>query len=275
MTPTLGTSVMGAIQKAIQEVRFSIPVEILNEVFLQKEFGRTPLPVSLDTMIREKVVGARVMVDCNLLGGTQVELPLNAVIPEQIAPYKIIYRIPKTLTQNRSISKVLSITIGQSTMFNTSYMGVEGYSQILEAAQGMVAAQQGIPIVSTAYIRLIAENTVLVSDYLSLPRAAYLRCFLEYDNEFSELPAMSYPVFCELVELAVKAYIYTNAVIKTGMGQLVGGMELGRYREIVDSYADANQQYKDMIRERWTKVLLLSDPRSKERSLRSIMGGNN
>lgn len=266
---------MGAIQKAIQEVKFAIPIEILKEIFVRRDFGQTPLPVSVDTMIREKVIDARVLVDCNLLGGTQVEIPLNSVTPETVDPYKLIYRIPKSLTQNRTISRVLSITIGQSTMMNTSYMGVEGYSQILEAAQGMMAAQQGIPIVSSAYIRLIAENTVLVSDYISLPRTAYLRCYLESDDEYSSMNPMTYPHFSHLVELAVKAYIYNSGVIKIGMGQLVGGMELGRFREIVDSYSDANQMYKDYIKETWTKVMLMDDPRSKERHLRLIVGGNN
>lgn len=266
---------MGAIQKAIQEAKFAIPHEILQEIFVKREFGQTPLPVSMDTMIREKVIDARVMVDCRLLGGTQVEIPLNSVTPEYLEPYKNIYRIPKSLTQNRTISRVLSVTIGQSTMMNTSYMGVEGYSQILEAAQGLMAAQQGIPIVSSASIRLIAENTVLVSDYLSLPRAAYLRCYLEADDEYSQLNDMTYPHFCNLVELAVKAYIYNRGKIRVGMGQLVGGMELGVFREIIDSYADANQMYKDFIKEVWTKVMVMDDTKSKERTLRLLTGGNN
>mgnify|MGYP007041529223 CR=1 FL=1 len=265
---------MGAIQKAIQEVKYAIQPEILNEVFLKREFGQTPLPVSLDTIIREKVVDARVMVDCNLLGGTQVELPLHSVMPEKVDTYKTIYRIPMSVTQNRTISKVLSLTIGQSTMLNSSYMGVEGYSQILEASQGMLTSQQGIPVVSTAYIRLIAENTVLISDYLSLPRASFLRCFLEHDDEYSQLNAMTYPHFSHLVELAVKAYIYINADIRIARGQLIGGMDLGRFREIVDSYSDANQMYKDFIKETWTKVMVMDDPKSRERYLRSIVGGN-
>jgi hypothetical protein len=266
---------VGAIQKAIQEVKYAIPVEVLNEVFLKKEFGRTPLPVSLDTIIREKVIDPRVMVDCNLLGGTQVELPLDSVLPEVMAPYKTVYRVPKTLTQNRSISKVLSITMGQTTMMSGSYLGVQGYSQILDAAQGLAAAQSGIPIVSSASIRLIAENTVLVSDYQSLPRSAYLRCYLESDDEYSQLNAMTYPHFCQLVELAVKAYVYTNAIIPIGQAQLSGGMELGRFREIVDSFSDANQMYKEFIRDVWTKVMVMDDPRSKERHLRLLVGGNN
>lgn len=265
---------MGAIQKAIQEVKFAIPEEILNEIFLKREFGRTPLPVSLDTMIREKVIDARVMVDCNLLGGTQVELPLASVQPMQVDNYKTIYQIPMSLTQNRVISKVLSLTMANSTMLNSSYMGVEGYSQILEAAKGMMASQAGIPIVSTAYIRLIAENTVLVSDYMSLPRTAFLRCFLENDNEYSQLNPMTYPHFSQLVELAVKAYIYNKGRIQVGMGQLVGGMELGVFRETIDGYSDANEMYKTYIKEVWTKVMIMDDPRSKERMLRMAVGGN-
>ncbi len=266
---------MGAIDKAIQDAKWEIPEEILQEIFLKREFGQQQLPVSLDTMIREKVIDARVMPDCKLVGGTQVELPLHGVTPEQVDMYKIVYRIPMSLTQNRRISRVLGLTIGQSTMMNTSYMGVEGYSQILEAAQGLMSAQAGIPIVSTAYIRLIAENTVLVSDYLSLPRASFLRCFLEQDDEFSTLSGPAQPHFSQLVEYAIKAYIYTKGRIRIGMGQLVGGMELGVFRETVDSYSDANQMYKEYFRDVFQKVMHMDDTRTKERMLRMIVGGNN
>lgn len=266
---------MSAIDKAIQDVRFAIPTEVLNEVFLKKEFGRSPLPVSLETMIREKVIEPRVMADCKLLGGTQVELPLDSVRPEPIEHNKIVYRIPKALTQNRTISRVLSITIGRASSINGAFMGMQGYSQILAAANGMMSAQASIPIVSTAYVRLIAENTILVGDYLTLPQSAYLRCYLEADDEYSQLNPTTYPHFSQLVELAIKAYIYANAIIPIGQAQLSGGMELGRFREIVDSYSDSYQMYKDFIVEKWTKVMLMDDPRSKERHLRTLVGGNN
>lgn len=266
---------MGALQKAIQDVKFAIPREILEEVFIRKEFNRTPMPVSLDAMIREKVINERVIPDCNLAGGNMIEIPLDNVPAEQIDTARYIYRIPANLTQNRKISRVVSLTIGPSNTMNNSYMGVNGYSQILDAAQGMMNAQMGIPIVSTAYIRLVGDNVLLVSDVLSMPRTCFLRCYLEYDDEFNTLQPTTYRPFSKLVELATKAYIYNNQVIPTGMNRLVGGMELGRYREIVDSYSDANQMYLDYIDEVWQKVMFMDDRKGYERSLRLVTGGNN
>lgn len=266
---------MGALQKAIQDVKFAIPREILEEVFIKKEFNRTPMPVSLDAMIREKVINERVVPDCNLAGGNMIEIPLDNVPAEQIDTARYIYRIPANLTQNRKISRVVSLTIGPSNTMNNSYMGVNGYSQILDAAQGMMNAQMGIPIVSTAYIRLVGDNVLLVSDVLSMPRTCFLRCYLEYDDEFNTLQPTTYQQFSHLVELAVKAYVYVNQVIPTGMNRLIGGMELGRYREIIDSYSDANEMYKTYMTEEWRKVMYMDDRKGFERSLRLLTGGNN
>jgi hypothetical protein len=66
--------------------------------------------------------------------------------------------------------------------------------------------------------------------------------------------------------------VYNELVIETDMARLVGGMELGRFREILDGYADAEQNYKD-YREKWGKIVQMSDQMSKERYLRMIIGG--
>lgn len=269
---------MGAIQKAIREIKWAIPKEILEETFMaaekQSRFGRRNTPISVDALIREKVINARVLEDCNLIGGTQVEIPLDNVPVEQVEVNRFIYRIPMNLTQNRPISKVLAIIFGPTSVANQNHAGMAGYSQIIEASQGMMNSHANIPVVSSAYIRLIAENVVLVSDYVSIPRRSYLSCILEYDDELSTMGRMTYPHFCKLVELAVKAYIYNHQIIPMGMGQLSGGMDLGRYREVVDGYADANQMYQEYLRDVWTKVSLMDDPKSKEKHMRMLVGGN-
>jgi len=269
---------MGVIQKAIRDVKWAIPKEVLEETFMASEarrsFGRRSTPISVDALIREKVINARVLEDCKLVGGTQVEIPLDNVPVEQVDVNRFIYRVPMAATQNRPISKVLSIIFGPTSVANQNHAGMAGYSQIIEATQGMLNSHANIPVVSSAYIRLIGENVVLVSDYVSIPRRSYLSCILEYDDELSTMGHMTYPHFSKLVELAVKAYIYNHQIIPMGMGQLSGGMDLGRYREIVDGFADANQMYQEYVRDIWTKVALMDDPKSRERHLRMLVGGN-
>ena len=264
---------MNPIQKAIADVKFKIPMDILMAAFVHREFGQRALPINIDTLIRDKVVNAKVRVDCDLVGGIEVLIPLNTLNGEYLDPYTVIYRVPKKLTQNRSISRVISLNIGAGQMGGTTTMGLQGYTQLLDAGAGVLASQSAIPIISTAYIQLIAENTVLITDNMALPNNIHLRCYLENDQDFSQLRSTTYHKFSKLVELATKAYIYNQLTISIGQAQLHGGMELGRFREIVDGYADAAELYETYLEETWRRVAIMDDKMSRERHLRMIMGG--
>lgn len=264
---------MNPVQKAISELKFRIPVPILQEAFTRNRFGQRPLPVGLDASIREQVIDARVRVDCNLVGGTELVIPLDGLPFEMWDPYTWIYRIPSHLVQNRKISQVMSLTFGTPVQNGIAMMGAPGTSSLLNAAAGVMASQAPIPIVSTAYLRLIGENTVLVQDSIALPTNIALRCVVENDPDFTQLRPTTVPHFCKLVELATKGYIYNTLTLEIGMGQLVGGAELGRFREIVDGYADANELYETYLRDVWQRVAIMDDTTSRERLLRSITGG--
>lgn len=265
---------MNPIQKAIIDIKFKIPAEILNAAFIGREFGQRALPVSLDSQIREKVIEAKVRLDCDLVGGVEVLIPLISVVQEFVDPYTVVMRIPKNLTQNKNISRVVSMNIGTGQLSGAATMGLEGYSQSLDAAAGVMASQAAIPIISTAYVQLIAENTILVTDNMALPNNVHLRCYLENDADFTQLRSTTYPKFSKLVELATKAYIYNVLTIPVGQGLLVGGIELGRFREILDSYADSAELYETYLEETWKKVNILDDGMSRERHLRMIIGGH-
>lgn len=266
---------MDPIQKALAEVRFAIPPDILNRAFVPKTLYGQPTAVNLDSMIREKVIEARVRVDCDLQGGTQINLPLGNLTPEYLDLYNLIYRIPKHMTQNRSITRVLDMAVGYGSVWGTTNMGLQGSSPLLDAASGALAAASPIPIVSTAYVDLIAENTVLISDALQFPVNAYLRCIVENDKDFTTLPPQAFHYFATLVELATKAYIYNTLTIQIGSGEIQAGQELGRFKEIVDGYADANDLYKEFLRDTWREVAVMSDPISFQETLRMLTGGVN
>lgn len=264
---------MNPIQKAISEIRFKIPNDILQAAFVTRSFGQFPRPVSLETVIRERVIDARVMVDCNLTGGIETEIPLIGITPEHLEPGRLVYRIPKTLTQNRSITRTISLAYGSGSAMGTTQMGMQGYSQLLDAASGVMASHAAIPLISTAYVRLIAENTILVEDMTAMPRNVFLRCYVENDASMEQLRSMTYHKFTRLCELAVKSYIYNELVLKINQGQLSGGLEIGRFKEIVDSYADAEELYSNYLQDVWRRVAILDDQRSRERHLRLITGG--
>jgi len=269
---------MNAIQKALKDIRSNIPKEILERTFLTQNMsafgGRHNFqPLSLDQRIREAVIDGTVLPDCHLVGGTEVTVPLASVRPEYVNSYNLVYRVPKHLTQQRSIVRVLHITFGDGGVAGSMNMGLQGRSELLSKAQGVLNSRSSIPVVSTANIELIGENTVLVRDNITMPGNPYLRCVVENDAELSGFLPAAILVFGKLCVLACKSYIYNNINISIDQAQLSGGMALGRFREVVDGYSDAQEQYETMFDERWRKIALMADPEQHKRHLKMITGG--
>jgi hypothetical protein len=75
----------------------------------------------------------------------------------------------------------------------------------------------------------------------------------------STLPPGAYPFFSKLCELAIKAYIHNTLIIQINTAELQNGQELGRFKEVVDGYADANDQYQDYLMTTWREVAAYSD----------------
>lgn len=269
---------MNAIQKALKDIRTNIPKEILERTFLTQNMsafgGRHNFqPLSLDQRIREAVIDGIVLPDCHLVGGTEVTIPLTSVQPEYLNSYNLIYRIPKHLTQQRSIMRVLHITFGDGGIAGAMNLGVHGRSELLSKAQGLISTRSSIPVVSTANIELIGENTVLVRDNVTMPGNPYLRCVVENDAELAGFLPAAVIAFGRLCVLACKGYIYNNINISMDQAQLSGGVALGRFREVVDGYSDAMEQYQTMFEERWRKIALLADPEAHKRHLGMLTGG--
>lgn len=266
---------MNAIQKALADVKFKIPRAILEEAFLRQEgfVSTTKMPVSLDYRIREKVIDERVIPDCNLVGGTEVKIPLANIVPQWIDPYKVVMRIPKSHTENRSITRVYSLTYGHGGAPGFTGGQPTGGSAMLEAASALMDSHMPIPDISNAYVQLIGENTVLVHANIAPQPHLYLHCQLEADDEFTHLKPTSYKAFSKLVEFAVKSYIYNNLIIPMDQSQLSGGMPLGRFREVVDGYADADELYDQHFEEVWRKVSMMNDTMALQRHLKMITGG--
>ena len=57
---------MNAIKKALDELKFRIPREILNQIFTEKNFSYRTTPISVDEQVLSQVIKPRVLVDCNL-----------------------------------------------------------------------------------------------------------------------------------------------------------------------------------------------------------------
>ena len=266
---------MLAITKAIDEIHFRIPRQILEAVFLNRQLRWRQTPISIDEQIMALVVRPRVLIDCNLVGGTEAFINLDGVSFERSDDYTSVYRIPKNLTQGRSINSVLNITFSDPT--KVSSYGVAAGQQntmMLQVGSSVMDAHGSIPVTSTAKVQLIGENVVMVRDTVILPANIYLRCILANDENMSHIQLRSYPAFASLVVLAVKAYIYNEYIIQLDIGQLLGGMNIGKFKEIVDGYADSEELYETYLREKWQKIAFLNDEESAHRYMKLLISGS-
>lgn len=266
---------MSPITKAIDEVNFRIPKQILEAVFIERDRRWRQTPGSIESHIMNEVVRPRVLVDCDLCGGTECFISLEGADVTRTNDYTSVYRIPKSLTQGRSIMSVLNITFSDPT--KVSSYGVAAGSQsstMLQAGSAVMDAMGSIPVTSTARVQLIGENVVMVRDTVLLPANIYLRCVLSNDENMSHIQLRSYRAFAELVVLATKAYIYNNHIIQMDLGELYGGQVLGKFKEIIESYADADELYRTYLVERYQKIVLMNDTESFTRLIRLNLGGS-
>lgn len=268
---------MNIISKALNEVSYRIPNQILKEVFTERNYRWRETPITIEEQITNKVIRPRVLVDCNLVGGTEAFIPLEGLECELIDNFTVVYRIPKDKTQGRSITSVLSVSFTTQSLASAqgAMSGLNPNSVTAPGLAGMAMMDSfsPIPLTSTARVTLIAENTIMIRDTSPIISSAFIRCILSNDENLANMQMRVIPDFCKLVELAVKSYIYNESIIKIGMAQLSGGMDLGKYKEIVEGYSEAEELYQEFLRTVWSKVSLINDQPSFLRLQKLMIGG--
>lgn len=272
---------MNPINIAISRVKFEIPREIINEAFAPRRydparnerFRDNRIPVGVDSVIRREVIEGRVMIDINLCSGVETTIPLHEVPVERIDDWNLIYRIPKSMTSNRNITAVYSVSYFPGNGYGLGRMAPNNSSLINEAAAGVFLAESAFATAGSANVMLIDDNTVLVTDGRIIPSRLWLRCMISHDSNLNNLPTRAMDTFAELVVVATKAYIYNNLNILMDEGQIKSGVSIGKYREVVDGYSDAQQLYKDMLKEKWRPVAAMSDHTRWRRIIAMTVGG--
>lgn len=274
---------MNPISYALDQVARAIPYDILEKAFITVPFANSPnepthvtysrLPLSLDERIRAEVITSWVLVDCNLVGGTEIEIPLERVPRQVVDMFNYIYRVPKALSNGRRIIRPLSIGFGEGAVLAGSNLTPSKGNALLDAASGLLNSSLPIPIVNSAQVILIAENTILVNDNIALPMNIYLRAWVENDENFNHIQSTSYPSFAKMVILAVKSHIYNKISVPMDRGIIYAGNEIGKFKEIIESYSDCYEQYTTYRDTIWRKTAIMNDYKGHTRLLRRVMGG--
>ena len=259
---------MNALSKALSEIKFNIPPEVLQIGFVEN-FGRVNHITSLDERILNSVIRARVIVDANIAGGVTIKVPVDNCNIVQGRPGEFIIEVPKKLTQGKSIVSVLSL-VSFGSYLNT--VPVNGVSPLASAANHMMNNLTNENVVQTSRLELIGDNTVLVEDPSVMIFNAMLRCSLEYSADLGELNPRFYPAFSKLCILGVKSYIYNNCKVKLDQGYVYGGHELGSIGEIIDSYSDSEEMYQEHLNLVFRKLSYMSSSDNMSRLIKASIG---
>lgn len=270
-------STMNALSRAVATIRRKIPVEILRFAFTSPYQQFNTNPNALDESIMHDVIRGRVLADCNIVGGQEDYIRLSGLSVDRTPELLSVVHIPKERTNGRSITQVLHLSYYDYTAnMNTSGMMNFNPNTVKATTVAAGALSNSFDIAGmtgTSNIELIGENTVLVKDPAISPQNGVLRCVLSNDEELNNISIRSFVAFCEMATLAVKSHIYNTSIIKLDEGVAQFGRNIGAYRQIIEGYADAEEQYIEFLTARWQKIAFMNDRESSTRFIRAQLGG--
>jgi len=262
---------MNAISFAISRITLGIQPEILKLAFAQS-FGRyNHRQLSIEDNILSTVIRPHVMFMCNATGGVRVNIPLAKVPREEIDPFNIVYHVPKSMTDGRSIVIAHNVSFvdpyGRDMMTSSSQCG---QGTLTSAIDSMINSQGALPYNGTFRVYLVNENSVLLRGQVVAPDYAFLDCTLTYDPNMNDLNPRYYQVFAKACMMAVKAYIYTNLSIALEEGYLQGGKELGRIKDVIDGWSDQFELLENYRDEHLARALFTADENRMEQFMRAM-----
>lgn len=266
---------MNILVKAVQDVMYTIPEEILIQVFTPQRNEWRAFAGSIEESILATVVRPRVIPDASIAKGEHMIIRLTNIAPKTIDEFRCIYEVPERLLMGKTILSVLDVSYapysGGIGLPGNVYGGVGPmYSQdVMTATTQMVEASSAIPNVSTARVELVGVNTVLVEDSQRFNSAYDLSCYVTDSNYMNKVDPRNFEYFSTLVEYAVKAHIYRKQSVLMDRGQVEGGSVIGMFKTIIDSYADAETNYRTWLKEKWAKVAFMDNRRRYMRFVRS------
>lgn len=268
---------MNPITYALERIiNFGIPKAILNMAFLSRHMVDRYTLDTLESQIRTKVIDARVLVDLNIVHGTMMTIPLAACKRLDGDFYTATYHIPKELTAGKKVTSVYHVTsaAGMITtaasannsqgIYTSTFTGYAKSGALFGAMNQLSKSVEPVPVVSNALCYLIGENTVHIKDTVIVPATMHLRVFVENDENLNHIQVPYYTVFHELIEVAIQAYIYNNLTLEQDNVFINSGGELNKFRDIVESYSDAEMLYREKLEEAH-KSMALNDPESQRR----------
>jgi hypothetical protein len=131
----------------------------------------------------------------------------------------------------------------------------------------------GMPGMTNApTVAYIGGNNIIVYGNFVNYYTLRIRCEIENDPNLLNFGRRSSNHLYLLMEQATKMMIYQRLGLAVDQAKMVGGFEIGRFREILDGYSDADKLYQEQLEE-WGKVAIFNDNEDYFSHLNLISGG--
>lgn len=234
-------------------------------------YGGTWGPVnteySIEQGIREKVILKMVAPLLNVAGGTTEIIDLSSARIENLQGGIIHVNVPDFLTGGRKILSVQEVYPGNinraiSNGYAFGNFATCGAGQIGNSLNRLINGLDNGNVQRTfTSFTMTGNNSFIIRDAGSALFNMIAKVVLSYDEHFSVIPPKMYDKFAELVELAVKAYIYKRC--RRGMQEAVSrfGVTVDDVQDDIQGYADAHREFKDLFQNEIKKYLSYADPK--------------
>ena len=261
---------MNAVQYGLSVLKQSIPEMILELTFRNKVNENANKITSLDDRMLVEHIRPHILMDMNVIGGIPIRINIDACESEWLDANEYLIVVPKSMTNNQpiiSVDELINPGLGTMNASMCSYNGM-----LLNTAVHMYNNLATANIPQTARLDLIGENRILISDPSAYPLSGVMRCTIAHNGNLEDIHPRNYPVIAQLFVLGTKAYIFNKLQLQLDQGYLYGGHELSRITDIVDSYSDANEMYREYLDTTWRKTSFLNNADNTARYVKSMLG---
>lgn len=276
---------MSIVKEVVRKLTDVIPNQLLYEAFTY-DYHSGPyraLKVNsylpLTEHIEDEVWRGRVYTDINSQSGQSMEIDLGGLVPKPYAHTRLgnlsgmIFHIPEDRRDGRNI---ISVIQGTSNIYNLGGNIANGVGQtsLMEGlASKMLNHVAGMPGLNTPpTVAYIGANNIIVYGNFVQYYTLRIRCEIENDPDLINFGRRSSNQLFLLMEQATKTMVFNRLALPVDQARMVGGFEIGRFREVLDGYSDADKLYQELLEE-WGRVAHFNDNEDYFSHLNLISGG--
>lgn len=217
--------------------------------------------------IREKVIHRTVLPACNVGGGKTEFLDLSGASMTDLGNGCVEVNVPDVSTGGRKIVSVTEVYLGAMTsavgqlgmaVSENTMCGSGAGNDMLQGLVDGLAPQRSFPLTYTN-LHMKGNNCFVIFGLPNGNISLSAKAVLEYDSGMSSISPRHYEYFAQLVEHAVKAYIYKTCRRPTAEAVMRSGIPLSDIKEDIAEYRDAWTQYQEYFNDTWRRCMAWSD----------------